>query len=48
MPVTLAQAKLNATDDIDVQVIDEFQKSSYLLRQPDVRRRREPGRQGRP
>ncbi|WP_433793944.1 major capsid protein [Actinoplanes sp. CA-252034] len=31
MPVTLAQAKLNATDDIDVQVIDEFQKSSYLL-----------------
>lgn len=31
MPVTLAQAKLNATDDIDVSVIDEFQKSSYLL-----------------
>lgn len=31
MPVTLAQAKLNATDDIDVQVIDEFQKSSFLL-----------------
>jgi len=31
MPVSLAQAKLNATDDIDVQVIDEFQKSSFLL-----------------
>jgi hypothetical protein len=31
MPVTLAQAKLNATDDIDVNIIDEFQKSSYLL-----------------
>ncbi|MFE4311503.1 major capsid protein [Streptomyces sp. NPDC056891] len=31
MPVTLAQAKLNATDDVDVQVIDEFQKSSFLL-----------------
>ncbi|SCL16363.1 hypothetical protein GA0074692_6871 [Micromonospora pallida] len=31
MPVTLAQAKLMATDDVDVQVIDEFQKSSYLL-----------------
>ncbi|MCD2461970.1 phage capsid protein [Streptomyces sp. MBT42] len=31
MPVTLAQAKLNATDDVDVQVIDEFRKSSFLL-----------------
>jgi hypothetical protein len=31
MPVTLAQAKLAATDDIDVNVIDEFQKSSFLL-----------------
>lgn len=31
MPVTLAQAKLNATDDIDFQVIDEFRKSSALL-----------------
>ncbi|GAA1164190.1 hypothetical protein F4556_002366 [Kitasatospora gansuensis] len=31
MPVTLAQAKLNATDDIDTQVIDEFQKNSFLL-----------------
>lgn len=31
MPVTLAQAKLNAVDDIDVAVIDEFQKSSWLL-----------------
>lgn len=29
--VTLAQAKLNATDDIDVQIIDEFRKSSALL-----------------
>ena len=31
MPVTLAQAKLNATDDVDVNVIDEFQKQSWLL-----------------
>ena len=31
MPVTLAQAKLNATDDIDTHVIDEFGKSSFLL-----------------
>ncbi|MFF2954328.1 major capsid protein [Kitasatospora sp. NPDC057965] len=31
MPVTLAQAKLNATDDIDRNVIDEFAKSSFLL-----------------
>jgi hypothetical protein len=31
MSVTLAQAKLNATDDIDVNAIDEFQKQSWLL-----------------
>jgi len=31
MPVTLAQAKLNAVDDIDVQIIDEFTKSSDVL-----------------
>ncbi|MEU5664754.1 major capsid protein [Streptomyces longwoodensis] len=31
MPVTLAQAKLNATDDIDTQVIDEFAKSNFIL-----------------
>ena len=31
MPVTLAQAKLNAVDDIDVNVIDEFRKESFLL-----------------
>jgi len=31
MPVTLAQAKLNATDDIDVNVIDEFRKQNRLL-----------------
>lgn len=31
MPVTLAQAKLNAGNDIDRQIIDEFRKSSYLL-----------------
>ncbi|TXS35362.1 major capsid protein [Streptomyces sp. t39] len=31
MPVTLAQAKLNATDDIDTFVIDEFAKNNYLL-----------------
>ena len=29
--VTLAQAKLNATDDIDTMVIDEFQKQGYLM-----------------
>jgi hypothetical protein len=28
MPVTLAQAKLNATDDVDVNVINEFEKKS--------------------
>jgi hypothetical protein len=31
MPVTLAQAKLNATDDVDVQIIDEFEKSNDIL-----------------
>lgn len=31
MPVSLAQAKLNTTDDIDVNVIDEFQKESDVL-----------------
>lgn len=31
MPVTLAQAKLNVVDDVDVQIIDEFQKSSDVL-----------------
>lgn len=31
MPVTLAQAKLNTQDDIDLAVIDEFRKSSWLL-----------------
>jgi hypothetical protein len=31
MPVTLAEAKLNAVDDVDVQVIDEFAKSSDIL-----------------
>ncbi len=31
MAVTLAQAKLNALDDIQAGVIDEFRKSSYLL-----------------
>lgn len=31
MPVTLAQAKLNATDDVDVQIIDEFAKSNDVL-----------------
>lgn len=29
--VTLAQAKLNAPDDLDVNVIDEFRKSSFIL-----------------
>lgn len=31
MPVTLAQAALNAQDDVQIQAIDEFRKSSYLL-----------------
>jgi len=31
MPVTLAQAKLNVTDDVDVQIIDEFEKSSDVM-----------------
>ena len=31
MPVTLAQASLNAASDIDRRVIDEFRKSSFLL-----------------
>lgn len=31
MPVTLAQAKLNAQDDLDMLVIDEFRKSSAIL-----------------
>jgi hypothetical protein len=31
VPVSLAQAKLNTTDDVDVMVIDEFRKSSALL-----------------
>lgn len=31
MPVTLAQAKLNATDDIDVNIINEYVKSSDVL-----------------
>ncbi|GGW41320.1 major capsid protein [Streptomyces xantholiticus] len=31
MPVTLAQAKLNTQDDVDLMVIDEFRKSSWLL-----------------
>lgn len=31
MPVTLAQAKLNVSDDVDIQIIDEFQKSNDIL-----------------
>ncbi|MFE4328726.1 major capsid protein [Streptomyces sp. NPDC056831] len=31
MPVTLAEAKNNAVDDINVQVIDEFRKESAIL-----------------
>lgn len=31
MPVTLAQAKLTVTDDVDVQIIDEFAKSNDVL-----------------
>ncbi|SNS43600.1 hypothetical protein SAMN06309944_0247 [Micrococcales bacterium KH10] len=31
MPVSLAEAKNNATDDIDVSVIDEFRKESVIL-----------------
>ena len=31
MPVTLAQARLNVQDDLQMGVIDEFAKSSYLM-----------------
>ena len=31
MAVTLAQAKLNVTDDLQLGIIDEFAKSSYIL-----------------
>ncbi|MEK2473825.1 major capsid protein [Streptomyces noursei] len=31
MAITLADAKLNTQDDIDLRVIDEFRKSSWLL-----------------
>ena len=31
MPVTLQQAKLNVTDDLQLGIIDEFAKSSFLL-----------------
>ena len=31
MAVTLAQAKLNVTDDLQVGIIDEFAKSSYIM-----------------
>lgn len=31
MAITLADAALNTTDDLDLQVIDEFRKTSYLL-----------------
>lgn len=31
MPVTLAQAKLNVTDAVDIQILDEFQKSNDIL-----------------
>jgi len=31
MPVTLAQAKLNTTDALDVNVINEFAKNNFLL-----------------
>lgn len=30
-PVTLAQAKLNTTDDLDLTIIDEFRKESAIL-----------------
>ena len=31
MAVTLAQAKLNVTDDLQIGIIDEFAKSSYIM-----------------
>ena len=31
MAVSLAQAKLNATDDVEIQVIDEFRKNNFIL-----------------
>ena len=31
MAVTLAQAKLNVTDDLQLGIIDEFAKSSFIM-----------------
>src|SRR3954453_5199704 len=31
MPVTVPQAKLNTTDDVDVMAINEFQKQGWLV-----------------
>ena len=31
MPITLAEAKLNVQDDLQMGVIDEFRKSSFLF-----------------
>lgn len=31
MPITLEEARKNVTDDINLNIIDEFRKSSYLL-----------------
>ena len=31
MPVTLAQARLNVTDDLQAGIIDEFAKSSFIM-----------------
>ena len=31
MAVTLAQAKLNVTDDLQAGIIDEFAKSSFIM-----------------
>ena len=32
MPITLAEAKLNVQDDLQMGVIDEFRKSSFYLK----------------
>ena len=31
MPITLAEAKVGMTDKIDIAVVDEFRRESFLL-----------------
>ena len=37
MPITLAEAKLNVQDDLQMGVIDEFRKSSFLFEKVEIR-----------